>query len=73
MEKYALLARLEAKVGKEDRLLHFKKCFAVSTRRARHCELVWITNGTIYLWNFDDTLKLRKVEKHILKVKLQKL
>jgi hypothetical protein len=72
MEKYALLARLEAKVGKEDEVAAFLKCFAVSTRRARHCELVWITNGTIYLWNFD-TLKLRKVEKHILKVKLQKL
>jgi hypothetical protein len=25
MEKYALLARLEAKVGKEDELLHFLK------------------------------------------------
>jgi hypothetical protein len=42
-------------------LLHFLKCFAVSTRRARHCEL-WITNGTIYLWNFDtfETEKGRK-------------
>jgi hypothetical protein len=62
--------RLEAKVGKDEVAAFFKKCFAVS-RRARHCELVWITNGTIYL--LDDTLKLRKVEKHILKVKLQKL
>jgi hypothetical protein len=33
MEKYALLARLEAKVGKKTKLLHFLKCFAVSTRQ----------------------------------------
>jgi hypothetical protein len=59
MEKYALL-RLEAKVGKEDEVAAFLKCFAVSTRRARHCELVWITNGTIYL-GILILLKLRKV------------
>jgi hypothetical protein len=72
MEKYALLARLEAKVGKEDEVLHFKKCFAVSTRRARHCELVWITNGTIYLWNFD-TFETEKGRKAHLEGKMQKL
>jgi hypothetical protein len=70
MEKYALLARLEAKVGKE--VAAFFKSALPLVLDDRHCELVWITNGTIYLWNFD-TLKLRKVEKHILKVKLQKL
>jgi hypothetical protein len=47
MEKYALLARLEAKVGKE--VAAFFKSALPLVLDDRHCELVWITNGTIYL------------------------
>jgi hypothetical protein len=61
-KKYALLARLEAKVGKEDEVI-FKSALLVLDEPDT---VNWygFQNGTIYL-GILILLKLRKVEKHL--------
>ena len=45
MEKFALLARVTAKPGKENEVAEFfKKRFAFSRSRSRYCKMVWLKN-----------------------------
>jgi hypothetical protein len=63
LEKICFIARLEAKVGKEEDCCIFKS--ALPLVRPDTVNWYGLQNGTIYLWNFLILLKLRKVKAHL--------